>query len=196
MLKPALFAVPIALVATLSSQASIVTIDFESDPAGPVPNGFVSVDSPLVSFSDSDGSDLAIGNFGIASEGQGLMVGRDDASSLLIDFSAIVNSLSIDFGNDDPNLTQPGDTAILSVYLGTIFVGQSVVELNRNLAMDQTISFNGAAFDNATVEFYASSRGVAKTFDHIVFNTVPGPGGMGLLILAAQFVRTRRRARC
>jgi MYXO-CTERM domain-containing protein len=61
------------------------------------------------------------------------------------------------------------------------------------MAMDQTISFSGAAFDNATIEYYASSEGVAKTFDHIVFNTVPGPGGLACMAIVAIAARRRRR---
>ena len=192
MFKHAMLVLPLALAATLSVHAAIVTVDFESDSPGPVANGFMSFSTPLVTFSDSDGSDLSIGDFGIASHGQAIMVGRNDFSAMIINFSTVVDSLSIDFGNDDPNLTLPGDYADLTLYLGNVFVGETFVELNRNTAMDQTISFSGAAFDNATIAYYVSSDGVAKTFDNIVFNTVPGPGGLGLLI-AAGFIRRRRR---
>ena len=192
MFKHAMLALPPALAATLSAHAALVTVNFESDAPGPVANGFMSFDSPFVTFSDSDGSDLSIGNFGIASDGQSLMVGQNDTSALIMNFSTIVDSLSIDFGNDDPNLSEPGDFATLTLFLGNVFVGEAFVELNRNTAMDQTISFSGAAFDNATIEYYVSSDGVAKTFDNFVFNTVPGPGGLGLMALVGLAARRRR----
>ena len=65
------------------------TITFDNDAQGFKPNGFVSIDSSLVSFSDSlTESDLFVDNFGTASIGsQGLAVLNDtDTSSLIIDF--------------------------------------------------------------------------------------------------------------
>lgn len=179
---------------TVSSHAAITVIDFESDAPGPVPNGFQSVQSPLVTFTDSDGSDLSIGNFGIASIGQGLAVGRDDNSLLVMDFSTLIDSLSLDFGNDDPALSEPGDEVILTAYLDGRLVDSTFVEMNRNTAMDQTITFSGAVFNSATIEYYVSSTGLTKVVDNIVFNTVPGPGTgiLGALAIVGLVGRRRR----
>jgi hypothetical protein len=177
---------------TLSATADIIT--FESDPAGPVPDGFMSADSPLVSFTNSFGLGLAIGNFGIASDGQGLAVGDNDTSFLIMDFSVLINSLSLDFGNDDPALTAPGDTAILTAYLDGVEVGQTVVLLNRNTAMDQTISFAGTAFNSASLDYYVTGDGLTKIVDNINFTPVPVPGALGMLAITGLLGRSRRRA--
>jgi hypothetical protein len=170
------------LTLAMPAAADVTFIDFESDAPGPVPNGFMSADAGLlVSFSDSDGSDLVIGDFGIESDGQGLQVGDDDFSLLLMEFSELMNSLSLEFGNDDPAFTDVGDAAVLTVYLGGIEVGQSSVIMNRNDAMDQTISISGVEFDSASLDYYVSSDGVYKVVDNIAFNTVPGPGALALL---------------
>ena len=80
------------------STAAVVTL--ERDTHSGKPNGFVSNDSPLISFSDSMGSDLAVADFSPQSIGQELAVFGDDPSSLLINFSSPVNFLSLVFGND------------------------------------------------------------------------------------------------
>jgi len=193
----------IILAATTASLAivsgatgDIVIIDFEQDPAGPKPNGFFSVDSPLVSFTDSNDSDLLIADFGIESIGQGLAVGTDiDNSILIMDFTAVVDSLSLAFGNDDPALSLPGDFAQLTLFLNGSEVGQVNVEMNRDSAMNQTISFAGEFFNSATIQFYASSDGITEVVDNITFNTIPGPGvgPVGLIAMVAVGGRRRRR---
>lgn len=62
------------------------TITFDNDDPGFKPNGFVSVDSSLASFSDTDGEDLLVGDFTPASSGQGLANSFDDASGIAINF--------------------------------------------------------------------------------------------------------------
>lgn len=183
----------IGLAAATGHARQTTVIDFEQDAAGPVANGFMSIDSPLVSFTDSDGSELAIGNFGIESIGQGLQVGGNDFSLLLMSFSELMNSLSLAFGNDDPAFTDVGDAAVLTVYLDDVEVGQSIVDMNRNDAMDQTISISGVAFNSASLDYYVSSDGVYKVVDNVTFTTVPGPGALALLALAGALCRFRSR---
>lgn len=172
------------------------TITFENDPAGPVPDGFVSADSPLVSFSNNFGLGLAIGDYGVASDGQGIAVGDNDSSGLLMNFSTLMNALSLDFGNDDPNLTLDGDYALLTIYLDGFEVDHSIVLLNRNTAMDQSISISGTEFNSAVIEFYSGGDGITEVVDNIRFTAVPAPGIAGMLGAAGAcglFGRSRRR---
>lgn len=69
------------------------------------------------------GEDLFVDNFTPTSSGQELAVLDDDASSLVINFSTAVNSLSLNFGNDqlpDPSIgrpgANPGDLAQLQIF--------------------------------------------------------------------------------
>lgn len=48
----------ILCVAVVGSLQAAVVVNFESDPAGAVPNGWMSADSGLVAFSDSSGANL------------------------------------------------------------------------------------------------------------------------------------------
>lgn len=169
---------------------SAITIDFESDPAGAKPNGWVSADSPLVSFSDSQGADLNVGNYGAQSDGNALACNPDgDQSYLIMDFAIPSIDLQLDFGNDDPGWSNPGDEALLTLFLGATQVGQTAVVMNRDDIMNQTIGISGVVFDRAT--FYydvtAWSPGLIEIVDNIVFETsqIPAPGaillgGMGV----------------
>src|SRR6185295_11143826 len=98
--------VSVATIATMSiaatAGASLTTITFENDPVGPTSNSFVSADSPLVTFSNT--------------VGLGLAVGDNDNSALVMSFSTVMDFLSVDFGNDDPLRSQAGDTAILTLF--------------------------------------------------------------------------------
>jgi hypothetical protein len=189
----AILALPIlALSAAVSADATEVM--FENDPAGPAANGFSSADSPLLTFSNSDGGPMEIGDFGVESIGQALAVGADDSSFLVMNFALAVDFLSMDFGNDDPLLSDPGDSVVLTAFLGGIEVGQTEVVMNRDDVMNQTIFFGGVLFDSATVEFYVSSDGLTEVVDNIKFNTIPAPpaGAIALLALAALPARRRR----
>jgi hypothetical protein len=174
------------------ADAAIHFINFESDPPGPQLNGFMSFDSNVVTFFDSMGADLFVADFGIASHGRALAVGGNDQSALIMNFSMLVDSLSMEFGNDDPALTADGDGVFLTTYLNGNFVGQTFVFMNRNTAMDQSISFSGAVFDSAVLEYYVTGDGLMKVVDNIEFNVIPGPEVTGLLIAAA-LARFRRR---
>ena len=188
------------------SMAHADTIDFDSDPNGPKANGFVSVQSPLVSFSDSMGAGLVVGNFGSQTVGNGLAVLGDDPSALIMDFSVNVNSLSLLFGNDEPTGTQPGDIAVLRAFSGAAQVGQATVVMNRNDIADQTISLSGFDFNRATFRYertVGNPINLIETVDNITFTpspaqaAIPEPGTLALLLVGAMTtgvgVRRRRR---
>ncbi|MHC4536563.1 MAG: hypothetical protein ACYS6K_21645 [Planctomycetota bacterium] len=182
------------------SAQAIITIDFENDPTGSKPNGWISADSPLVSFTDSLGADLEIGNYGVQSHGNALAVFWDDPGHLIMDFSVMATSLELEFGNDDPAFSNPGDMAILTAFLGATQVGQTSVVMNGDDIMNQSISISGVTFDQATFFFDVSRTppdppGMIEVVDNIKFNVIPAPGAILLGSIGAGLVGWLRRRR-
>lgn len=105
---------------------------------------------------------------------------------------APTNFIGMDFGNDDPNFTNPGDLALLQVYNGATLVGFSTVVLNRDDLMNQSISFNGdSSFDSAIFSYIdsffnpftgggAASIGLIEIVDNI--SLVPEPETYAMLL--------------
>jgi hypothetical protein len=87
-------------------------------------------------------------------------------------------AISVDFGNDDPAFSNPGDEAVLTVFDGATQVGQVSVVMNRNDTMDQTISISllgsGVFFDRATLLYDVTTVGLIEMLDNIVI-TDAGP---------------------
>lgn len=197
--------------------ATLITIDFESDALGAQANGFASSDAPGVTFTDSVGSGLFILNVP-EGDGQSLVVdGNQDLSALLIDFGTNLDFLELAFGNDDPSTTNAGDLAMLTLFLGAAEVGQVSVVLDRNDLMNQMISFGvigGATlFDNAVFAFTDpfgnlatgggnfANVGTTEVVDNIMFNTasvgvpVPEPSTLTLLSLGLGLILLYRMPR-
>lgn len=198
-MKRALTLSAILCVALAGSLQAAVVIDFESDPSGAVPNGWMSADSALVAFSDSSGADLNVGNWGAQSNNtKALGVWGDDPSYLIMDFSTLVDSLQLDFGNDDPGFSAAGDQALLTVFLGASQVGQTAVAMNRDDIMNQTIAVSGLVFDRATFFYNVSTNGLIEIVDNIQFtpfSAVPAPGAMLLGGIGTGLVGWLRRRR-
>jgi hypothetical protein len=116
--------------------------------------------------------------------------------------------MNLIFGNDDACCSQPGDIAILKLFLGSELVGSNFVGLNRNDILDQSVSFDqiggGLTFDR--FEFsYAKANGapinLIELVDNITFNTavsaVPEPATWIMMLLgfgSIGFAVRRRRA--
>ncbi|MGG7566819.1 VPLPA-CTERM sorting domain-containing protein [Rhodovulum sp. DZ06] len=187
MFKPALLAAAFALA--LPAAAGAITLDFESDVGGGKANGFSSVDSALLSFTDSVGANLSVSNYGVQGDGQSLGVhGDSDLSQLLMSFTGFAASLSLDFGNDDSCCSSAGDLAWLIGYSGGSEVAASSVVMNRDDVMNQGISISGV-FDSAVFYYGDASRNVialTEIVDNITFemavSDVPVPAA-GLLLL-------------
>ncbi|QUM75793.1 PEP-CTERM sorting domain-containing protein [Moritella sp. 24] len=175
-----------------SVQASAVLINFEADTAGAKANGFSPVGDPLVTFTDNVGSGLQIGNFGVQGNGNALAVFSDgDGSGVFINFASDIMNLSLSFGNDDPNYSNPGDLAWLDLYKNGSLVGHTDVLLNRDDIMNQTIGFNGLNFDQAFFAYTDGSGnpftggtgtniGLIEIIDDINY-TVPEPSAMAFI---------------
>jgi hypothetical protein len=183
--------VPVAvLVAASVASAAPIFVGFESDivPQSVV-GDFTSNDSSQVLFRDSDltdGANLAVLEFNGSNV---LAVGIEDDSGLLMEFDLVASALSLDFGNTA--LADFGDTAVLTVFLDDIQVGNPVtVALNQTDAVDQTISYTGASFDSAILN-YNVTGGLTEVVDNIYISpAIPEPHaglvfGVGALIVGA-----------
>ena len=198
-MKRALAFSAILCVALAGSLQAATLTNFENDPLGGKPNGWMSADSGLVAFSDSSGADLQVGNWNESNYTNALGTFYDDASYLVMDFSTLMDSMQLDFGNDDPGWAAVGDQAILTVFLGAGQVGQVAMVMNRDDLMNQTIAIGGIVFDRATF-FYdvTGAPGLIEIVDNIQFtqaSAVPVPGavllgGMGMGLVG--WLRRRR----
>jgi hypothetical protein len=120
-----------------------------------------------------------------------------------MNFATLVSSLSLDFGNDDPSFTSPGDLGVLKTYVGATLVGQTSVVLNRNDLSDQTISIAGVPFNRATFAYTNPSgspttmgafTGLIEIVDNIRFTPVPEPTSLVLLATAIGISFVGRRS--
>lgn len=187
--------------------ANAAVIDFEAD-SGSQLNGFSAAGHPLVTFSDTVGAELSVGNFANQSGyTNGLAVFDDfDGSKIRMDFAVALTYLSLDFGNDDGGWADPSDRAWLEIFNGGISVGLVSMAMNLDDEMNQTISYTGSPFDRADF-WYGDSLGNPDTdpglieiIDNVNYQTanVPDAGStlslafLGLLGIAA--IRRRQVA--
>jgi hypothetical protein len=180
------------------------SITFEADAPGLRPSGFQSIQSSLVTFSDSSGADISLDNFSPQSLGNGLALTSFATSAFVLDFSVNVSFISLDFGNDDPCCMLPGAMAVLDVYLNGTLVGTSQIPVNLNDLMDQTIVFSTAnvVFNRAVFRYQQSlgTPGATEIIDNINFTpasaSVPEPASILLLLtgVSTLALRVRRRS--
>lgn len=199
----------LALAATLcASRAFATTITFDADSPGPKPDGFSSVDSPLVTFTDTLGGVLFVASTSPDTPGRQLIDFNHDPTALRMDFASPVTSLQFSFSNNDACCLSPGDSGFLAVFNGLTFVGTTSTAMDTADGTNQTIAFTGGPFTSALFWYGASTTRVlpfTPIIDDVTFTVgdaalpdpdpVPEPAtlalvGLGLGVLA----RAARRA--
>ena len=172
---------------TGTAYAAPITIDFEADTIGSKPNGFSAMGFPGVTFTDTLGANLnVLNNFPLecaSSTNKCLAVFSDDVSGLFIEFATAVNSMSLDFGNDQNGFVNAGDLGLLRVFLGATQVGQASTVVNLDDIMNQSVGISGLTFDSATF-FYTdptgNPRNLIEVVDNITYDNVPEPASLAL----------------
>ncbi|WP_342119905.1 PEP-CTERM sorting domain-containing protein [Pseudoduganella sp. OTU4001] len=193
-------AVVAAMMLLVSQPAAAGFINFESDAMGFVGNGFTSASDPGVHFFDTVNAELQILSHQAIGT-RALAVNWDDASQLRMTFDSTVNSLSLIFGNDDPEYASASARAWLELFDGATSVGLVSVQVNLNDLSDQSIAFSGANF-NSAVFWYGDAAGAAIdlievvdniAFDNVPTRDVPEPGSLTLLGLGFAGLAAMRR---
>lgn len=182
-----------------AANAAPVTVDFNSDSSGAIANGFVSSSSALVSFTDTNGSNLRIGNYGSQSgNSNAIAIFGDDASALQMDFTTYISSISFDFGNDDPGFMNAGDGMWIEAFRDGVSVGSSFMAANLDDIMNQTASFSGAIF-NQVFAYYGDGSGnrisLIEVIDNIQFTAadpVPLPAAALMFPVGIAALRAAR----
>jgi Ca2+-binding RTX toxin-like protein len=144
-----------------------LVVNFTGDTAGAKANGFASAGVPQVTFYDTGGSGLSVGDLGARSHGNAISA-SGAVSALEIRLSALTNSLGLAFGNDDPASSNTSDLARLTLFNGLTQVGQVNVNLNANATMDENINTTGEALFNRATFQYVDSLGVPKNLTEVV----------------------------
>ncbi len=201
-----------AVAAITAAPAFAETVDFEAGPFGGQAEGFSAVGHSNLKFFSANGNGLQTSNFGSQGDGNSLAVFSDaDGNFLKGTFSGTTTSLALDFGNDDPNFTNPGDLATLTLFNGASLVSTVTVVLNRDDIMNQTISYSGSAFDNFSFAYTDAAgspftggggvnTGLIEIVDNITYGavggTIPEPASWAMMIAGFGLVggALRRRA--
>jgi hypothetical protein len=167
-----------------AAEAATTVIDFEADTIGNKANGFSATGFPGVAFSDTVGSTVGLLP-GIAECGFTQCLAAAEfagVSKLQIDFVSEQNSISLDFGADNPDFMDPGDLAWLEIFNDGGLVASVSVAPNMDSVMNQTISYSGASFDQVFF-YYGNSIGtpidLTEFIDNVTYDLVADTDGDG-----------------
>ncbi|MFC6287560.1 calcium-binding protein [Nocardioides sp. GCM10027113] len=166
-----------------------VEITFTGEATGAKPNGYSSAEAPNVQFFDTVGADLQVDDFGVQSNGLGLLAVGDDASAIEIRLPNPTTGISLAFGNDDPGFSDKTDQAQLKVFRGADLVGTRTMTINSNDEMDQRIGISGTDLFNRAIFQYVDAAGAPNILWELVDDiriepicTVLGTPGNDLLL--------------
>ena len=174
-------ALTLAAAAVLASQvamAAAVVIDFEGDSNGAKLDGFQSVASMVVSFTDpgSEGENLGVLPADPQSIGRGLISGGDTGTGIQMDFAPPVFSLSLVFGNDEPGIVGPTDLGRLTLFNGATQVAVVDVAVNADDVGNQTVAYSGGPITRAVFAYVTAAGGgvgLGEIIDNVTFDTAP-----------------------
>jgi hypothetical protein len=152
-----------------------------------------------VDFTTDLGTGLEVGNFGVQTDGEGLVARTDtDGNFIIGTMSFTADSMSLDFGNDDPFFSDAGDLAVLKLYLGATLVDTILMALTPDDIMNQTIFFSGSSFDSFSFAYTDAVGspftgggdklvGMNEVIDNIVFQNVttavPEPATWAMMLM-------------
>ncbi|MEM1381606.1 MAG: hypothetical protein AAGH41_13380 [Pseudomonadota bacterium] len=189
------------------AQAADIVIDFEADSLGFFANGFTSVDSPLVAFSNTAESEVRIIGAGTLTppeqaDGQGLVVVDDGATrgGVQLDFAQAVSAVTLSFGNDDPAFADAGTLANLEGFSNGVSVGSVDVVVNLDDVLNQSITLSGLTMDRVVFTYLQADRSPSILFEIIDnisadFAPIPLPGAAPLFAAALAGFGARRLKR-
>jgi hypothetical protein len=195
------------LAAALPAQAASILLDFEEEPEGQRIE-FVSAECDCVLlYEHGRGEDfdlvLTVRDFGVSdgdgyTDGQAVRVGDQGGSGggLVMEFLVPVLAVSLDFGNDESDVSPVYDASLTGYDSQGGVLAQAFVTPNLDKLVNQTISITSASPIARAVfqlELLGDQSEHSPVVDNLVLTTVPDPGTVGLMLLGAAAVLTRRR---